>query len=120
MTPMSLVDIAKSWLSAFEHEDLDALLALYAEDCVHTSPKIRAQHPETGGRLVGKAALRTWWAKAFSGIPGLSYEPLAFTADGERVFMEYIRHADGQPDLPVAEVLEVSDGKIVSSRVYHG
>jgi len=120
MRDMSLVDIAKAWLDAFAGGDLDALLSLYAEDAVHTSPKIRAQHPETGGKLVGKAALRAWWQGAFNTIPGLRYEPTAFTADGERVFMEYIRHADGQPDLPVAEVLEVGNGKIVASRVYHG
>lgn len=118
--PMSLVEIAKAWLDAFGRGDLDALLSLYAEDAVHTSPKIRAQHPETGGKLIGKAALRAWWQGAFNTIPGLRYEPTGFTADSERVFMEYVRHADGQADLPVAEVLEVMGGKIVASRVYHG
>jgi ketosteroid isomerase-like protein len=120
MRRMSLVEIAKAWLDAFARADLDALLALYADDAVHTSPKIRVQHPYTGGKLVGKAALRAWWQGAFDGIPGLRYEPTGFTADGERVFMEYVRHADGQPDLPVAEVLVVRSGKIVASRVYHG
>jgi hypothetical protein len=36
------------------------------------------------------------------------------------VFMEYVRHVDGEPDMPVAEVLEVRDGMIVASRVFHG
>ena len=30
------------------------------------------------------------------------------------------RYAPGEPDMPVAEVLEVKGGKIVASRVYHG
>jgi hypothetical protein len=34
--------------------------------------------------------------------------------------MEYLRHVPGEPDLPVAEVLEVRDGLIVASRVFHG
>jgi ketosteroid isomerase-like protein len=34
--------------------------------------------------------------------------------------MEYIRQVDGEEDMLVAEVLEVRDGKIVASRVYHG
>ncbi len=34
--------------------------------------------------------------------------------------MEYLRLAPGEPDLPVAEVLEVEGGLIRASRVYHG
>jgi hypothetical protein len=34
--------------------------------------------------------------------------------------MEYIRRVAGEPDMLIAEVLEIKDGKIVASRVYHG
>jgi hypothetical protein len=34
--------------------------------------------------------------------------------------MEYMRQVEGEADLLVAEVLEIKDGKIVFSRVYHG
>jgi hypothetical protein len=34
--------------------------------------------------------------------------------------MEYTRKADGDPDMLVAEVLEIAGGLIVASRVYHG
>jgi len=34
--------------------------------------------------------------------------------------MEYIRHVDGEEDLKVGEVLEIKNGLIVFSRVYHG
>ena len=112
--------IAKRWLDCFARSDIDGLLALYADEAVHTSPKIRARHPETGGFLRGKAALRAWWADAFARLPGLRYEPTGFTADDGRVFMEYVRKLPGEADLPVAEVLEVSGGLIVASRVYHG
>jgi ketosteroid isomerase-like protein len=118
--PADLCALARRWLACFERADLEALLALYAEDAVHTSPKIRTRHPETGGFLRGKPALRAWWADAFGRIPGLRYEETSLTSDGRRVFMEYVRHAPGDPDLPVAEVLEVEGGLIVASRVYHG
>ena len=42
------------------------------------------------------------------------------TANDERVFMEYIRHVENEPDMLVAEVLEINNGLIVASRVYHG
>ena len=34
--------------------------------------------------------------------------------------MEYIRQVDNEDDMLVAEVLEVKNGKIILSRVYHG
>lgn len=113
--------LARAWLQAFNTYDVDALVALYAEDATHTSPKIRALYPDTGGKLVGRAALARWWREANARLPGLRYEETALTADGERVFMEYLRHAPGgEAPLPVAEVLEVRGGRIVASRVYHG
>jgi len=51
--PAELVAVAQAWLDAFNAHDVDALVALYDEACTHTSPKIRALHPETGGKLVG-------------------------------------------------------------------
>ncbi|HUJ59553.1 MAG TPA: nuclear transport factor 2 family protein [Kofleriaceae bacterium] len=118
--PARLRAIAERWLDCFARRDLDGLLALYADHAEHTSPKIRARHPETGGMLRGKPALRAWWADAFERLPSMRYEPTAITADARRVVMEYVRHVDGEPDLPVAEVLEVEGGAIVRSKVFHG
>lgn len=118
--PAKLRGIAERWLLCFERRELDGLLALYSDDATHTSPKIRARHPETGGVLRGKAALRAWWADAFARLPSMRYEPTAITADDRRVYMEYVRRVDGEPDMPVAEVLDVEGGLIVSSRVFHG
>jgi limonene-1,2-epoxide hydrolase len=116
----SNLEIARQWLAAFNAHDVPRLVALYADDARHTSPKIRVLHPETGGQLVGKAALTEWWASAIRRLPGLRYEPFAMTADDERVFIEYLRHAPGEAPMPVAEVFEVKKGLIVASRVYHG
>jgi heme-degrading monooxygenase HmoA/ketosteroid isomerase-like protein len=118
--PATLRAIAERWLACFDKRDLDGLLALYADDATHTSPKIRARHPDTGGQLRGKAAMRAWWQDSFDRLPSMRYVPIALTADAERVFMEYVRRVDGEPDMPVAEVLEVRDGLIVASRVFHG
>ena len=119
-TPDELIALARRWLACFETHDADALVALYAEDARHTSPKLRASRPDSGGFLVGRGALREWWADAFLRIPGLRYRELTLTASNGRVFMEYLRVAPGEPDLPVAEVLDVEGGLIRASRVYHG
>jgi hypothetical protein len=112
--------IAEQWLDAFNRHDVDSLVRLYAPGATHTSPKIRAAHPGGDGKLVGRAALKNWWLDSLKRFPELRYAPTVLTANGERVFMEYVRHAPGQADMPVAEVLDVSEGLIVASRVYHG
>jgi steroid delta-isomerase-like uncharacterized protein len=112
--------LGRAWLEAFNRRDLDALLALYAEDCRHTSPRLRHQHPETQGQVRGKTALRSWWADAFARLPDLRYEALSLTADEERVVLEYLRHVPGETSLPVLELFEVRDRAIVASRVFHG
>jgi hypothetical protein len=117
MTP---AEIAEAWLVAFNAYDVDALSRLYADDATHTSPKIRALHPETGGKLLGKPAIEAWWRGAIGRTPGLRYEKTALTTSAERAVLEYVRHADGQAPLPVAEVFDVKDGKVVASRVFHG
>jgi heme-degrading monooxygenase HmoA/ketosteroid isomerase-like protein len=118
--PARLVAIAERWLACFEARDLAGLLALYADDATHTSPKIRVRHPETGGLLRGKAAMRAWWQDSFDRLPSMRYVPTALTANGDRVFMEYVRHVEGEPDYPVAEVLECDNNLIIASAVYHG
>lgn len=112
--------IARAWLRHFNDRDLDALLALYADDAVHVSPKLRDQRPETGGEIRGKAALRAWWRDCFERLPGLRYREQRVTASGDRVFLEYLRTVPGQADLIVAEQFVVARGSIVSSRVFHG
>ena len=112
--------IAQAWLDAFNAGDVPRLVSLYAEDCTHTSPKIRALHPETGGKLVGRVALGAWCADALKRLPGLRYEKTAMTASDDRVFLEYVRHAPDGPPMPIAEVFDVRAGKIYASRVYHG
>jgi ketosteroid isomerase-like protein len=112
--------IAGRWFDAFNTHDLEALLALYADDAEHYSPKLKVRRPETNGLVRGKAALRDWWRDAFDRLPTLRYEVLRLTADEGQVFMEYIRHVSAEEDLRVGEVLEIRDGKIVASRVYHG
>jgi ketosteroid isomerase-like protein len=118
--PETNITIAQRWFDAFNEHDLEKLLSLYHEEAEHYSPKLKIRMPETNGLVSGKAALRAWWQDAFDRLPSLNYTYTTLTADEERVFMEYIRRVDNEPDMFVAEVLEIKDGLIVASRVYHG
>ena len=120
MNPTELKSIASKWFEAFNKHDLEMLLALYDDEAEHFSPKLKIRQPETNGLIKGKSALRNWWRDAFERLPTLNYEVKNLIADDNQVFMEYIRHVDGEEDLKVGEVLEVKNEVIVASRVYHG
>jgi len=120
MEPHKIEAIALKWLGAFNTHDLEKLLALYHFNAKHFSPKLKTQKPETKGLIIGKEGLREWWQEAFDKLPTLSYNKTTLTANNERVFIEYVRKVKDQPDMLVAEVLEVENGLIITSRVYHG
>ncbi len=117
---MSPYEIAKQWLKSFNDHNLENLLLLYDDNAAHFSPKLKIRKPETNGFIKGKEAMRLWWKEAFERLPGLSYHEKTITADSTRVFMEYTRVVPGEENMNVAEVLEIKNGLIVSSRVYHG
>ncbi|HET8572367.1 MAG TPA: nuclear transport factor 2 family protein [Edaphocola sp.] len=111
---------ATRWFAAFNEHNLEKLLALYDDHARHFSPKLKIRQPGTDGYIVGKPALRLWWQDAFDRLPGLEYTVSTLTANTQRVFMEYLRQVPGEEDLLVAEVLEIDNGRITASRVYHG
>lgn len=120
MSAQNNKQIATKWFEAFNEHDLEKLLSLYDNNAQHFSPKLKIRKPDTQGLIKGKAALREWWQDAFDRLTSLQYEIIKLTADDEQVFMEYIRHVDGEEDLSVGEVLQIENGLIVFSRVYHG
>lgn len=120
MSSLKNKEIATKWFEAFNGHDLEKLLSLYDDNAKHYSPKLKVRQPETGGLIKGKQALREWWQDAFDRLPSLQYEVQKLTADEEQVFMEYIRHVENEEDLSVGEILQIANGKIVYSRVYHG
>ncbi len=119
MKSEALTDIAYQWFASFNEHNLEKLLLLYGEKAEHYSPKLKVRHPETHGLIKGKDALRAWWQDAFDRLPSLRYEVLRLTPYENRVFMEYIRHVSGEDDLLVGEMLEIRDGLITRSSVFH-
>lgn len=120
MKPEENKTIAAKWMQAFNEHNVERILDLYDENAQHFSPKLKQRKPETRGLIIGKAQMRDWWKDAFERLPSLKYDPVRFTANEEQVFMEYTRLVDGEEPMSVAEVIEIKDGKIVASRVYHG
>jgi predicted SnoaL-like aldol condensation-catalyzing enzyme len=120
MITIKNLSIAHKWFESFNNHNLEQLLSLYDEEAEHFSPKLKIRKPETNGLVKGKQALRDWWQDAFDRLPTLNYKVTSLTANADRVFMEYIRNVDGEPEMLIAEVLDVKENKIIASRVYHG
>lgn len=116
----NLDSIAFKWFEAFNEHNLEKLLSLYDDKAEHYSPKLKIKHPETNGLISGKEALRVWWQDAFERLPSLHYEVKSLTSNEYRVFMEYIRKVEGEPDMMVAELLLIQNNIITFSKVYHG
>jgi hypothetical protein len=119
ITPSDLQAIANRWFDAFNDHNLEQLLSLYNDEAQHYSPKLKIRRPETNGLIKGKDALRAWWRDAFDRLPTLRYEVIRLTPYENRVFMEYVRHVQGEEDIYVGEMLEIENGKIIASTVFH-
>lgn len=119
MTTAELNRVAIKWFDAFNAKDIESLLSLYDDEAEHYSPKLKARHPETGGLIKGKQALHRWWTDAFVRLPSMHYEVKRLTPFEDRVFMEYVRRVEGEEDLYVGEMLDVREGLIIASSVFH-
>jgi len=60
---------AERWLAAWNAQDLDAVLALFHDDVVFTSPLAMKVVPESAGVIRGKPALRAYWSAALAQLP---------------------------------------------------
>jgi len=65
---------AERWLTAWNAHDLDAVLRLFHDDVVFTSPLAAKVVPESQGVIHGKPALRNYWTAALAQLPDLHFE----------------------------------------------
>jgi len=73
-------------LEGFNAHDLDAIMALFVDDCVFESP--RGPDP-WGRRLEGKEAVAEGLRARFTGIPDVSYEGHGDFVAGDRGVSEW-------------------------------
>jgi ketosteroid isomerase-like protein len=113
--------IYHAWDEALGRKDLEASLALYAEDCTLESPLVRHLLGAASGVVRGKADLRAFVEEVFrTQPPQRKRDRHGFFTDGTRLIWEYPRvTADGE-QFDLVEVMELKDGLIQHHRVYWG
>ena len=60
-------ELAAEWKEACNSHDLDRILALYREDVIFKSPRVRTVSGEESGILRGKSAVRDYWRRILDG-----------------------------------------------------
>ena len=80
------VDVLERMLDAFNRHDLDAIMSLFADDCVFESPR----GPDSWGRrFVGAQQVRDGLGARFTGIPDVHYGQGRHFVAGERGASEW-------------------------------
>jgi ketosteroid isomerase-like protein len=82
----SKLAVLEQMAAAFNRHDLDAIMSLFADDCVFESP--RGPDP-WGTRFVGSTEVREGLAARFRGIPDVHYGDARHFVAGERGASEW-------------------------------
>jgi ketosteroid isomerase-like protein len=82
----SKLAVLEQMAAAFNRHDLDAIMSLFADDCVFESP--RGPDP-WGTRFVGRAEVREGLGARFRGIPDVHYGDARHFVAGERGVSEW-------------------------------
>ena len=72
---MNDADFARRYYTAWNARDIDAIMALYAEDIEFSSPYIAALGFSPDGVIHGKDLLRLYFEKALERAPQLTFTP---------------------------------------------
>jgi ketosteroid isomerase-like protein len=85
-------EFAERYYAAWNKRDLDAILALYAEDIEFSSPYIAALGFSPDGVIHGKDFLRLYFEKALERAPQLTFTPEALLVGARGHTLIYRNH----------------------------
>ena len=101
-------EFSRSWVSAWNAHDVEAVLEHFADDVVFTSPVAARALEDSDGGVHGKEALRAYWTFALDRVPDLHFEVVGVYAGINTIVINYRNHNNGL----VNEVLVFSDGLV--------
>ena len=113
--------IYHEWDKALGAKDVEAAIALYAQDCALESPLVRHLLGSEDGIVVGREKLREFVRLVFEHQPAARQRyRKGFFTDGHTLIWEYPRTRPDGEQMDFVEVMEVHDGLIRRHRVYWG
>jgi ketosteroid isomerase-like protein len=107
-------ELVDRWLDARNRHDLDAVMAMCADDIEFVSPFLAAMYDTPSGVLRGKDALRGWFAQSLEN-PDFHIDPPLHVLTGVDTFV-LVERIHG---VVAANVFTVGpDGRFTASRVH--
>jgi len=124
MPPLASPDFPSTftaqWIANWNARDVDAVLSHFADDCVFESPI--AQTIAGQAKLVGKAALRSYWEAALARIPTLHFtlDDLAWDPARRTLAVMYTSRV-GERVTACSELMTFdAQGRQILGRAYYG
>jgi hypothetical protein len=108
--------LAQAWIDAWNAHNLDAIMEHYAESVEFRSPLIVKRLGIETGKLVGKEALRSYFAGGLTASPNLHFT-LIEVLPGVDSMTVYYERVDGSRTAELT-VLD-ADGRAVQVRVHY-
>jgi ketosteroid isomerase-like protein len=107
--------LAEEWYAAWNEHDLDRIVTHYSDDVVFTSPFVAKLSGDPQGRLVGKAALRQYFAVALERFPDLEFKPIALLTGVDSMVLHYV----SVEDKLAAELMVLGEDGLVHKVLAH-
>jgi steroid delta-isomerase len=116
--------IYERWHQTITTQDLQGLMALYAEDAVFESPTVLAMFRERDeGILRGRREIEALFARNFKALASEFrelYRTGLFFSNGRHLTWEYPRKTPGPEQVDLFESMDIENGLITYHRVYWG
>ena len=115
--------IYHEWHERARARDVDALLALYAEDSVLESPLVPVILNVPTGVLSGRSEIRRFLEEGTKRRPNHLarwYRTGTYLCDGNTLIWEYPRETPEADQLDILELMEIEAGRIRRHRIYWG
>jgi hypothetical protein len=105
--------LAAHWIEAWNAHDLDAIMSHYADGVEIASPVVAQLLGTPDGRVVGKDALRAYFARGLAAFPALRFDLKQVLVGTDTVVFYYVNQRGSY----TAEVMELdAAGKVQRMR----
>jgi len=114
--------LVEHWHEGWNGEDVDRIMAPFAEDVVFTSPFVSRVGPDgTSEAVVGAAALRAYVTGALRRTPGIRYRVDEVHLGTDTLVLDYtVTFPDGRPPTTGADLMRIdADGRVVEWRSHY-
>lgn len=96
LTKEKVMTLAHHWVEAWNAHDLDEIMSHYEENVVLVSPVAARLLGDPAGKVIGKQALRAYFAKGLEAYPSLKFDLIDVMWGLSSVVLYYVNQNGGK------------------------